>query len=75
MTWVRVVSADGLGEQQTTSLDGGTWAAATTPLAIAAVAAVAALFAIRGRWTLLLAGLVALVAVAAAVPAAALLFS
>jgi uncharacterized membrane protein (TIGR02234 family) len=75
MTWVRVVSSDGLGEQQTSSLVGGTWAAATTPLAIAAIAAVAALFAIRGRWTVLLAVLVALVGVGAAVPAVQLIVS
>ncbi|KIQ19659.1 TIGR02234 family membrane protein [Rhodococcus sp. MEB064] len=75
MTWVTVVSSDGLGEQQTTRLVGGTWAAATTPLAIAAIAAVAALFAIRGRWTVVLAGLIALVAVAAAIPSVQLLVS
>ena len=73
MTWVGVESVDGLGERRTSTLDGGVWAAATTPLAIALVAAVAAMFAIKGRWAILLGSLVALVAVAAAVPAVSLI--
>lgn len=75
MTWVTVDSSDGLGQQQRTDLLGSTWAAATTPLAITAVAAVAALFAVRGRWSLLLAAAIVLIAVAAAVPAVDLLVS
>ena len=73
MTWVAVRSVDGLGEQRTSTLDGGVWAAATTPLAIALVAAIAAMFAIKGRWAILLGLLVALVAAAAAVPAVSLI--
>ncbi|MFD4183056.1 TIGR02234 family membrane protein [Rhodococcus sp. NPDC058514] len=73
MTWVRVESFDGLGGARTSDLIGGTWAAATTPLALTLVAAIAASFAVRG-WALRVVGLlVALVAVAAIVPAASLL--
>ncbi|PTR32381.1 putative membrane protein (TIGR02234 family) [Rhodococcus sp. OK519] len=73
MTWVTVTSADGLGEERITDLDGGTWAAATTPLALALVAAIAAAFAVRG-WLLRVVGLlVAVVAVVAAIPAIGLL--
>lgn len=72
-TWVQVVSSDGLGEPRSQSLVGATWAAATTPLALVLVAAVAAVFAVRGRWTLLVAAAVVIVAVAAAVPAVGLL--
>lgn len=68
MTWVQVDSADGLGTDRITDLDGGTWAAATTPLALALLAAVAAAFAVRGRAVRIVAGAVALVAVAAAIP-------
>ncbi len=69
MTWVHVVSFDGLGEQRSTDLLGSTWAAASTPLALALVAAVAASFAVRGWAARALALLVGLVAVGAAVPA------
>lgn len=68
MTWVQVDSADGLGTDRITDLDGGTWAAATTPLALALLAAVAAAFAVRGRAVRVVAGAVALVGVAAAIP-------
>ncbi|NLG54137.1 MAG: TIGR02234 family membrane protein, partial [Rhodococcus sp.] len=61
------------GEEQTTTLDGGTWAAATTPLALVLVAAIAATFAVKGWLNWLVAALVALVAVAAAIPAVTLL--
>ncbi|WP_371829776.1 TIGR02234 family membrane protein [Rhodococcoides yunnanense] len=74
MAWIRVVSFDGLGEARSTDLDGGTWAAATTPLALALVAAVAASFAVRGWASRILAALVGLVAVAAAIPAVDALF-
>lgn len=73
MTWVRVDSFDGLGEARTTELIGGTWAAATTPLALALLAAIAASFAVRGWALRVVALLVALVAVAAIVPAAQVL--
>lgn len=69
MTWVHVTSSDGLGEDRSTDLLGSTWAAASTPLALALVAAVAASFAVRGWASRVLALLVALVAVGAAVPA------
>nr|WP_235870543.1 TIGR02234 family membrane protein [Rhodococcus xishaensis] len=69
MTWVTVASSDGLGEDRVTELDGGTWAAATTPLALVLVAAIAAAFAVRG-WLVRVVGiLVAVVAVVAALPA------
>lgn len=73
MTWVRVESFDGLGEARTTNLIGGTWAAATTPLALALLAAIAASFAVRGWALRAVALLVVLVAVAAVVPAVQLL--
>ncbi|MFI8564992.1 TIGR02234 family membrane protein [Rhodococcus sp. NPDC078407] len=73
MTWVRVTSADGLGENRTDDLLGGTWAAATTPLALVLLAAVAASFAVRGWASRVLSVAIAVVAVAAAVPAVRLL--
>ena len=73
MTWVTVTSSDGLGEERVTALDGGTWAAATTPLALVLVAAIAAAFAVRGWLVRVVGGLVAVVAVAAALPAIGLL--
>ncbi|MFC7448940.1 TIGR02234 family membrane protein [Rhodococcus daqingensis] len=73
LTWVSVESFDGLGGARTSELIGGAWAAATTPLALTLVAAIAASFAVRG-WALRVVGLlVALVAIAAIVPAATLL--
>ncbi len=69
MTWVHVTSSDGLGEDRSTDLLGSTWAAASTPLALALVAAVAASFAVKGWASRALALLVGLVAVGAAVPA------
>ncbi|RZL75114.1 MAG: TIGR02234 family membrane protein [Rhodococcus sp. (in: high G+C Gram-positive bacteria)] len=75
MTWVEVTSSDGLGEERTSALVGGTWAAALTPLALTLVAAIAASFAVKG-WALRVLGvLVAVVAVAAAVPAVRLIVS
>ena len=73
LTWVRVHSADGLGEAKTDSLVGSTWVAILTPLALTLVAAVAALLALRGRVRQVLGVVVALIAVACAVPAVALL--
>ncbi|MDV6280023.1 TIGR02234 family membrane protein [Rhodococcus jostii] len=75
MTWVEVTSSDGLGEERTSALVGGTWAAALTPLALTLVAAIAASFAVKG-WALRVLGvLVAVVAVGAAVPAVGLIVS
>nr|WP_235808435.1 TIGR02234 family membrane protein [Rhodococcus qingshengii] len=75
MTWVHLTSSDGKTLERTTDLDGSTWAAAMTPLALALLAAIAASFAVRG-WALRVVGLlVALVAVAVAVPAVQLLVS
>lgn len=69
MTWVGVTSSDGLGEERSIDLVGSTWAAASTPLALALVAAVAASFAVRGWASRALAVLVALVALGAGYPA------
>jgi len=75
MTWVHLTSSDGKTLERATDLDGSTWAAAMTPLALALLAAIAASFAVRG-WALRVVGLlVALVAVAVAVPAVQLLVS
>ncbi len=75
MTWVHLTSSDGKTLERTTDLDGSTWAAAMTPLALALLAAIAASFAVRG-WALRVVGLlVALVALAVAVPAVQLLVS
>lgn len=75
MTWVSVVSNDGKTLERTTDLDGSTWAAAMTPLALALLAAIAASFAVRG-WAVRIVGLmVALVGVAVAVPAVQLMVS
>ena len=75
MTWVHLTSSDGKTLERTRDLDGSTWAAAMTPLALALLAAIAASFAVRG-WALRVVGLlVALVAVAVAVPAVQLLVS
>lgn len=73
LTWVRVHSADGLGEAKSDSLVGSTWVAIVTPLALTLVAAIAALFALRGRLRQVLGVLIALIAAACAVPALALL--
>ncbi|ERB52465.1 hypothetical protein N806_14940 [Rhodococcus sp. P27] len=48
MTWVHLTSSDGKTLERTTDLDGSTWAAAMTPLALALLAAIAASFAVRG---------------------------
>ncbi|MEV0948832.1 TIGR02234 family membrane protein [Rhodococcus sp. NPDC049939] len=75
MAWVEVTSSDGLGEQRTVALLGGTWAAALTPLALTLVAAIAASFAVKG-WALRVLGvLVATVAVGAAFPAVEVMVS
>lgn len=73
MTWVNALAIDGLGEDRELSVDGGTWAAATTPLALVLLAAIAATFAVKGWVVRVVALLVALVAIAAAMPALSLL--
>jgi len=73
MTWVRAESSDGLGTDRVSDLAGAQWAAATTPLALALLAAIAAAFAVRGRALRVVSIAVAAVAVAAAVPAVQLL--
>lgn len=75
MVWVSFTSADGLGEEQLVELDGATWAAALTPLALTLVAAIAASFAVKGWLLRILGVLVALVGVAAAVPVVQLVAS
>lgn len=72
-TWVRVHSADGLGEAKVDSLVGSTWVAVLTPLALALVASIAAIFAVRGVFRQVLGVVIAVVAVACAVPAFAVL--
>ncbi|MCX5046065.1 TIGR02234 family membrane protein [Aldersonia sp. NBC_00410] len=73
MTWVEVTSFDGLGEERTTELLGSTWFGALTPLALALVAAIAAVFALRGWLRRILGVIVALIGCAAMVPPVALL--
>ncbi|MFH5210754.1 TIGR02234 family membrane protein [Antrihabitans sp. NCIMB 15449] len=73
LSWVRVESSDGLGEDRVDTILGGTWAATLTPFALVFVAAIAAVFAVRGWVLKLFAGLIVAVGVAAAVPAVALL--
>lgn len=73
MTWVDVTSSDGLGEEKTTNLVGSTWFGALTPLALTLVAAIAAVFAVRGWLRRALGVVIALIGAAAAVPPVALL--
>jgi len=73
LTWVRVHSFDGLGESRVDVLTGSTWGAATTPLALLLVAAIAAAFAVRGVALRVLGVLVVLAGVGAAIPAVSLL--
>ncbi|WP_336086871.1 TIGR02234 family membrane protein [Nocardia sp. SSK8] len=72
MTWVTVHSADGLTEPRTDDLDGATWFGALTPLALVLVAAIAAVFAVKGGLRQLLGVVIAVVAAVAAVPGFAL---
>ncbi|WP_147124006.1 Trp biosynthesis-associated membrane protein, partial [Nocardia neocaledoniensis] len=62
MTWVTVHSADGLTEPRTDDLDGATWFGALTPLALVLVAAIAAVFAVKGVLRQLLGVVIAVVA-------------
>lgn len=73
VAWVDATASDDLRGTRTAGLSGATWAAATVPLALALLAAVAAVLAVRGWARRVVAVLVALVAVAAGLPAVALL--
>ncbi|RDI49721.1 TIGR02234 family membrane protein [Nocardia mexicana] len=72
MTWVTLVSSDGLTEPRTNNLNGGEWFGALTPLALVLVAAIAAVFATRGWLRRVLGVVIALLAAVAAVPGFAL---
>ncbi|MBB5917852.1 putative membrane protein (TIGR02234 family) [Nocardia transvalensis] len=73
MTWVTIVSSDGLTEPRTKELNGGLWFGALTPLALVLLAAVAAALATRGWLRRLVGVVVAVLAAIAAVPGYALL--
>lgn len=73
MTWVTIVSSDGLTTPRTHHLDGGVWFGALTPVALVLLAAVAAVFATRGWLRRLVGVVIALLAAVAAVPGLALL--
>jgi len=73
MTWVTIVSSDGLTTPRTNRLDGGVWFGALTPVALVLLAAVAAVFATRGWLRRLVGVVVAVLAAVAAVPGLALL--
>ncbi len=75
MTWVAVVTADGLSPQRHLSASGQQWAGALTPLALVLLAAIAAAVAVHGRARRLVAVLVAIVGVAATLPAIGILTS
>ncbi|MQY25415.1 TIGR02234 family membrane protein [Nocardia aurantia] len=68
LTWVTMVSSDGLTEPRTHTLDGGTWFGALTPLALVLLAAIAAMFATRGWLRRMVGAVVALLAAVSAVP-------
>ncbi|WP_459960880.1 TIGR02234 family membrane protein [Nocardia sp. IFM 10818] len=72
MTWVSLEVASELGSPRTVDLDGGTWFGALTPLALALLATIAAVFAARGWLRRMLGVVVAVLAAVAAVPAYAL---
>ena len=58
LTWVTLDTADGLGQPQTVSVSGSTWAATLVPLALLLLAAAAAVLAVRGVILRVLAALV-----------------
>jgi uncharacterized membrane protein (TIGR02234 family) len=59
LTWVEVMSFDGLGQPKTSALNGATWSTALVPLALLVAAAAIAALAVRGWPLRLLAVLVA----------------
>lgn len=73
MTWVTLVSSDGLTDPATRTLDGGVWFGALTPVALVLLAGVAAVFATRGWLRRVVGVVVALLGAVAAVPGFALL--
>lgn len=73
MTWVSIDIASDFGVPRSKDLDGGTWFAALTPLALALVATIAAVFATHGWFRRVLGMVVAVLAAVAAVPEYALL--
>lgn len=72
MTWVALVSTDGLTMPRTHRLAGQAWFAALTPVALVLVAALAAMLAVQGVARRCVGVLVAVVAAVAAVPGFAL---
>ncbi|QXQ15864.1 TIGR02234 family membrane protein [Skermania piniformis] len=72
-TWVDLTSADGLGAPQAHRLSGETWFGLLTPAALVLLAAIAALFAIRGALVRVFGVVLTLAGLAVAVPAVALL--
>ncbi|MEV6773048.1 TIGR02234 family membrane protein [Nocardia sp. NPDC051030] len=73
MTWVKLDVTSELGPPRTVNLGGATWFGALTPLALALVATMAAVFAARGWVRRILGVVVAVLAAVSAVPAYALL--
>nr|WP_324194216.1 TIGR02234 family membrane protein [Nocardia blacklockiae] len=73
MTWVTLVSSDGLTEARTQRLNGGVWFGALTPLSLVLLASIAAILATRGWLRRTLGVVVAVLAAVAAVPGFALL--
>ncbi|MFI6869695.1 TIGR02234 family membrane protein [Nocardia sp. NPDC050406] len=73
MTWVSIEITSDFGMPRDKDLDGGTWFAALTPLALALVATIAAVFATHGWFRRLIGVVVAVLAAIAAVPEYALL--
>lgn len=70
MTWTDYVTEDGLTTPVSGSIDGGAWQPQLTPLALVMVAAIAAMFAVRGRAGRVVGAVVALTGIAVVVPAA-----
>ncbi|MFC7752792.1 TIGR02234 family membrane protein [Tsukamurella soli] len=75
MTWVAVTVADGLSPERHLSASGQQWAGALTPLALVILAGIAAAVALKNRMRRVVAVLIAVVAVAATVPALGVLTS
>ncbi|WP_067697398.1 TIGR02234 family membrane protein [Nocardia jejuensis] len=73
MTWVKLEVTSDFGVSRTVNLGGATWFGALTPLALALVATIAAVFAARGWLRRILGVVVAVLAAVSAVPAYALL--